>query len=115
MLSQEVFKQGLQELENVFDGFSLTESKIKTWYKYSKSTSDSMWQKKIASCITGCRKVPTLADILDIRGYYSDHSRNYKDFESEEEFGKSKMPEWFKKKFLNKQVLKNVSATNTKH
>lgn len=85
MLIEKAFKNGLMELENVFDGFNLTESKVKTWYKYSKDMENSMWQKKIANCIKGCRKIPTLADILDIKGYYLDNSKEYQNFEPTEE------------------------------
>jgi len=66
----ETFKQGLTELENAFDGFRLTESKIKVWYKYSKDITDQDWTTKIANCIRGCARIPTLADVIDWRGYH---------------------------------------------
>lgn len=70
MLSKRLFKEALEEIKEVFDGFNLTESKIKIWYKYSKYLTDSQWKKKIENCIKYCRKIPTLADILDLSGYY---------------------------------------------
>ena len=72
MPSMEIFKKGLVEIENVFEGFNLTENKIKIWYKYSKHLPDNVWKYKIKNCIKGCRKVPALADILDLQGYYVD-------------------------------------------
>ena len=98
MLSQKIFKDGLKELENVFDGFTLTESKLKTWYKYSKHLEDYIWEKKIANCIKGCRKIPTLADILDIKGYYrEDTPPPYDKYYEEEEYERGKQPEEAKK------------------
>jgi len=66
----ETFKQGLTEIENAFDSFRLTESKIKVWYKYSKEINDRDWLEKIANCIRGCARIPTLADVIDWRGYH---------------------------------------------
>jgi hypothetical protein len=85
MLSKEVFKKGLEEIQKSFANFKITEDKITIWYKYSKHLEDSMWEKKITNCIKGCRKIPTLADVLDIKGYYSDNSVEYKCFEPEED------------------------------
>ena len=97
MLSEKIFKDGLKELENVFDGFTLTESKLKTWYKYSKHMEDYEWEKKIANCIKGCRKIPTLADILDIKGYYrEDTPPPYDKSYEEEEYVPGKQPHGFK-------------------
>tara|TARA_Y100000310_G_C20646738_1_gene797075 strand:- start:87 stop:359 length:273 start_codon:yes stop_codon:yes gene_type:complete len=70
MLSQEVFKKGLNELKDCFDNFKITEEKLKAWYKYSKDMDDEEWKYKIASCIRGCYRTPTLADILDDKEYY---------------------------------------------
>ena len=72
MLSKKLFREALEEIENVFAGFNLTEDKIKIWYKYSKHLTDNIWKDKIKNCIKGCRRVPTLADILDLQGYYID-------------------------------------------
>jgi len=85
MLSKEVFKKGLVEIQKSFDNFKITEDKITVWYKYSKQLENSMWEKKITNCLKGCRKTPTLADVLDIKGYYSDNSREYKYCEPEED------------------------------
>ena len=70
MLSKEIFKKGLEELEIAFSGFIMTKRKADIWYKYSKDLTDSKWEKKIENCIKFCRKIPTLADILDLSGYY---------------------------------------------
>jgi len=72
MLNKKLFKEALEEIEEVFDGFNLTESKIKIWYKYSKILTDDQWNEKIKNCIRFCRKIPTLADILDLKGYYKE-------------------------------------------
>jgi hypothetical protein len=77
MLSKDEYRKGLKELEEVFDGFVLTEGKIKIWYKYSKNIEDHQWQNKIRNCIRNCRKIPTLADILDIKGWYRDDEYPY--------------------------------------
>ncbi len=71
MLNKETFKKGLKELQSAFDGFRVNDSKITTWYKYSKFLDDDMFLVKIENCIRGCRKAPTLADILDQNEYYS--------------------------------------------
>lgn len=70
MLSQKVFKQSLKELEDCFDNFNFSENKLKAWYKYSKDIEDQQWQVKISNCIKGCHRIPTLADILDLKEYY---------------------------------------------
>lgn len=95
MLSQKVFKQGLKELEECFDNFKVTEEKMRGWYKHSKHLDDHKWQQKIASCIKGCRKVPTLADILDIKGWYSEITPPYhKDAEKDNyDYSKSECPD----------------------
>lgn len=105
MLSRKIFEKGLTEIETVFHAFEMTKERADIWYTYSKDLTDSMWQKKIANCIKGCRKIPTLADILDIKSYYADHSKEYNNFEPpEEEPEKSVMPEWFKKRFKIKNI-----------
>ena len=83
-LSKKIFEDGLSELEVVFD-FTMTKTRAEVWYKYSKHLEDHRWEKKIAACIKGCRKTPTLADILDIKGYYLDNIKDYKYFEPEED------------------------------
>lgn len=70
MLSKEIFKKGLEEIEVAFSGFIMTKRKADIWYKYSQNIIDSEWLKKIANCIKGCSRIPTLADILDWRGYH---------------------------------------------
>lgn len=69
-LSRKVFEQGLEEIENSFSGFSMTKIKADIWYKYSKYITNEDWLIKIENCIKGCNKNPTLADIIDWRGYY---------------------------------------------
>ena len=97
-MRKELFNKGIEELQEVFTGFEITKERAEIWYKYSKHLEDYMWEKKIASCIKGCRKIPTLADILDIKGYYREdleppHSR---EFYEEEEYVPGKMPPGFK-------------------
>jgi len=70
MLNKKIFKKGLEELQNCFDGFELTEDRIKVWYKYCQDLTDEKFLYKIKNCIKGCRRTPTLADILDLRDYY---------------------------------------------
>lgn len=72
MLSKEVFKRGLEEIQIAFDNFIMTEEKARVWYKYASYLSDVDFKKKIKNCIRGCRRTPTLADIIDFRGYYVD-------------------------------------------
>ena len=60
------------EIENAFEGFNLPESKANIWYKYSRHLTDNTWEGKIKNCIKGCRRIPALADILDLQGYYID-------------------------------------------
>jgi hypothetical protein len=70
MLSREIFEQGLEEVEVAFSGFVMTKIKADIWYKYSKDLTSEQWLKKISNCIKGCARIPTLADILDWRGYH---------------------------------------------
>lgn len=89
MLSRKIFEKGLTEIEEVFHAFEMTKECADIWYKHSKYLEDSMWEKKIANCIKGCRKTPTLADILDIKGYYRDDTINspaYKDYIYEDNY-----------------------------
>jgi len=72
MLSKEIFTKGLEEIETAFDNFVMTPQKAKVWYKYVNYLPEKAWQKKIQNCIKGCRKTPTLADIIDFKGYYVD-------------------------------------------
>lgn len=69
-LSRKVFEQGLEEIENSYSGFIMTKLKADIWYKYSNHLSDRDWLDKVANCIKGCSRIPTLADILDWRGYH---------------------------------------------
>ncbi len=77
MLNEKLFDKGLEEIEIAFTNFFMTKERAKVWYKYSKDLEDSKWQKKIKNCIKGCRKIPTLADILDIKGYFSNDNPGY--------------------------------------
>ena len=70
MLNRKIFEAGIEEIETAFTGFIMTKQKADIWYKYSNHLIDSQWKKKIESCIKFCRKIPTLADILDLSGYY---------------------------------------------
>ena len=81
ILNRKIFDNGIAKIAEAFNDFGMTLKRADIWYEYSKNLDDSMWEKKIANCIKGCRKIPTLADILDIKGHYSDNSKEYKYFE----------------------------------
>ena len=70
MLNKKLFREALEELEVVFEGFNLNDRKINIWYKYSKDLTDKDFLYRVKNCIKGCRKIPTLADILDWKNYY---------------------------------------------
>jgi len=72
MLLRKMFEEGLEEIEIAFKNFEMTKRRADIWYKYSKDLTDSQWKGKIESCIRFCRKIPTLADILDLKGYYKE-------------------------------------------
>ncbi len=72
MLSKDVFKKGLDEIQVAFDNFTMTKEKASVWYKYASYLTDEEFKKKIQNCIKGCRRTPTLADIIDFKGYYVD-------------------------------------------
>jgi len=72
LLSKELFKTGLKEIEIAFDNFTMTPEKAKVWYKYCNYLSDQDFKVKIKNCIRGCRRNPTLADIIDWKGYFID-------------------------------------------
>ena len=70
-LSKEVFKKGLEDIQTSFDGFNLTEAKVKLWYNMlHKKIDDDTWKEKIFYCLVYCHRVPNLADILDEDNYY---------------------------------------------
>jgi len=70
MLLKEIFNKGIEEMIKAFIGFEMTKERANIWYKYSKDLTDSQWKGKIENCIRFCRRIPTLADILDFKGYY---------------------------------------------
>jgi len=72
MLLRKIFEEGLVEIEVTFSNFEMTKKRADIWYKYSRHLTNNIWQDKIKNCIKGCRKIPTLADILDLQGYYID-------------------------------------------
>ena len=73
MLLRKIFDCGIEQLQIAFgEDFKMTKDKAMIWYKYSKHLADNTWQSKIKNCIKGCRRIPTLADILDLSGYYID-------------------------------------------
>jgi len=106
MLNKKIFEDGLAELEVVFN-FSMTKTRAEVWYKYSKHIEDSLWKKKIAACIKGCRKIPALADILDIKGYYADNTKEYESFEPVDEIEYKPIPESVRKKIDS--IIKKVN------
>jgi hypothetical protein len=72
MLSRKVFDDGIEEIESVFDNFAMTKTKGDIWYKYCNYLSDNDFKVKIKNVIRGCRRNPTLADIIDWKGYFID-------------------------------------------
>lgn len=64
MLSQEVFKKGLEELLLAFN-MELSAEQMKLWYKYCKELKDGEFKKKVKNCILYCRKKPYIADLLN--------------------------------------------------
>ena len=70
MLSESVFKEGINEIKEVFPELELKPKTLKIWYKYSKYLTDKDFLYRVKNCIKGCRKIPTLADILDWKNYY---------------------------------------------
>ena len=70
MLLRKMFEEGLEEIEIAFKNFEMTKRRADIWYKYCKDLTNDNWNKKIKNCIRFCRKIPTLADILDLSGYY---------------------------------------------
>ncbi len=70
MLLRRIFEEGLVEIEITFSNFEMTKKRADIWYKYSKYLTDDQWKEKIKDCLCFCRKIPTLADILDLKGYY---------------------------------------------
>ena len=70
MLLKEIFNKGIEEMIKAFIGFEMTKERANIWYKYSKDLTDSQWKGKIENCIRFCRRIPTLADLLDFKGYY---------------------------------------------
>jgi len=72
VLDRKVFDDGIEEIENAFDNFIMTKTKGDIWYKYCNYLTDEDFKKKIKNVIRGCRRTPTLADIIDWKGYYVD-------------------------------------------
>ena len=86
MLLRRIFEEGLVEIEIAFSNFEMIKKRADIWYKYSKDLTDSQWKEKIENCIRFCRKIPTLADILDLKGYYREEKdwSGIKTFEEED-------------------------------
>jgi len=72
MLNRKVFDDGIEEIESVFDNFAMTKTKGDIWYKYCNYLTDNDFKVKIKNVIRGCRRNPTLADIIDWKGYFID-------------------------------------------
>ncbi len=110
MLNKELFKNGLEELQNAFSRFELDEKKIKIWYKYSKYLTDGQWEEKIEKCIRFCRKIPTLADILDLSGYYKKEDDWSEVRALEDDYKHTDRPEK-----ITKEVYKILGKTDPKY
>lgn len=104
-LSRKTFEVGLDELEKAFNNFDMTKERADIWFKYSCYLDNDQWERKIKNTIKGCHRVPTLADILDVKGYYSEtfNAPAYPEYKAEE-IPKTEIPEWFKEKI--KKVVK---------
>lgn len=69
MLDRNVFMQGIEKLITEYDsrGFVMTKARGAQWYEFMKELSNSDFNKKIDSCLKTCRRVPFMADVLDIK------------------------------------------------
>ena len=70
MLSKEIFTKGIEDIKESFIGFEITKRRAEIWHKYCQDLTDKKFLYRIKNCIKGCRKIPTLADILDWKNYY---------------------------------------------
>lgn len=83
-LDQNVFQAGINELGVAFEHikFALNKNQCKTWYKYMSHLTEEQYKKRIENCIRTCKKIPTIADILD--------------YEDIVQPAKVEAPEWFR-------------------
>jgi hypothetical protein len=67
MLTKDVFKAGIRKLITEYEdrGFSMSKEKSQQWYAYMINLSDEEFLKKVDLCLSICRKVPFMADVLD--------------------------------------------------
>ena len=77
MLNKKIFKEGMRELEVVFDRFSITEGKIRIWYRFFKDLGNDEWKEKLRNCIWCCHEIPTIAHVLDEKGYYVEKAKYF--------------------------------------
>jgi hypothetical protein len=75
-LNRKLFDDGLEELVIAFN-IDMTPERADVWYNNVGDIEDHQWQQKIKNCIRNCRKVPTLADILDNQGWYKSDELPY--------------------------------------
>lgn len=70
MLSKDSFNEGIQLLITEYGdrGFKMTKERAALWYKYMKDMSNAEFQKKIQNCLMNCKRVPFIADVLDLKG-----------------------------------------------
>lgn len=83
-LNQKAYEAGINELGIAFEHirFELNKKQAAAWYKYFSHLSEIQFQRRIENCIRTCKKIPTIADIL-----------NYEDVEQP---AKVEAPEWFR-------------------
>lgn len=66
MLTKDTFKAGIRKLITEYEdrGFSMSKEKSQQWYDHMKNLSDDEFLKKIDLCLSICRKVPFMDDVL---------------------------------------------------
>lgn len=69
MLDKESFNKGVEILLTEYGdrGFKMTKERAELWYKHMKNMSVPEFQKKIQNCLMTCKRVPFIADVLDLK------------------------------------------------
>ncbi len=106
MLTKKVFDDCIEEIETAFTNFTMTKRQSNVWYKYSDHLTDQDFLEKTVSCIRGCHRTPTLADILDQKKYYEKEKvTDYPEYKYEE-FKRGPIPKDIKDKIA--KITKNI-------
>jgi hypothetical protein len=74
MLDKDVFKEEINKLiiEYGDRGFSMNKERSKQWYEHMCHFSEAEFKRKIDICLTTCKRVPFMADVLDNKDSYED-------------------------------------------